>query len=142
MKKACSTASGILLVGLAATAISAPAQALTMKECSAKYQAAKEAGTLNGMKWNDFRKAQCGDTATPAATTSPETKPAPAPEKTAAPAAPAEKTGSPGRQAYLNRLHACSAEWKAAKANGTRPAGMHWPQFWHECDERQKAKGM
>jgi hypothetical protein len=36
------------------------AQALSMKECSAKYKAAKEAGTLNGMKWNDFRKAQCG----------------------------------------------------------------------------------
>ncbi len=37
-----------------------PAQALTAQECSAKYQAAKTAGTLNGQKWNDFRKAQCG----------------------------------------------------------------------------------
>ena len=37
-----------------------PAQALTMKECSAKYKEAKDAGSLNGMKWNDFRKAQCG----------------------------------------------------------------------------------
>ena len=138
MTRACLTASGILLVGLAATAMSLPAQALTMKECSAKYQAAKEAGTLNGMKWNDFRKAQCGDTATPAAATPPaaESKP------TAAPAAAGEAAGKPGRQAYLGRLHACSAEWKAAKANGTRPAGMHWPQFWHQCDERQKAKGM
>jgi len=132
MTRACLTAWGILLVGLAATAMSLPAQALTMKECSAKYQAAKEAGTLNGMTWNDFRKAQCSDTATPAV----------APEKTAAPAAAGESAGKPGRQAYLGRLHACSAEWKAAKANGTRPAGMHWPQFWHECDERQKAKGM
>jgi hypothetical protein len=33
------------------------AQALSMKECSAKYKAAKESGTLAGMKWNDFRKA-------------------------------------------------------------------------------------
>src|SRR3954468_21428493 len=49
-----------------------PAQALTMQECSAKYKAAQTGGTLNGQKWNDFRKAQCsGDaTATPAATTS------------------------------------------------------------------------
>jgi hypothetical protein len=31
-------------------------EALTMKECSAKYQAAKTAGTLSGQKWNDFRK--------------------------------------------------------------------------------------
>ena len=30
-------------------------EALTMKECSAKYQAAKTAGTLGGQKWNDFR---------------------------------------------------------------------------------------
>src|SRR5580704_11536034 len=45
---------------LAAFAATAPAQALTSQECSAKYQAAKSGGTLNGMKWNDFRKAQCG----------------------------------------------------------------------------------
>ena len=38
-----------------------PAAALTMKECSVKYQAAKKANTLKGQKWNDFRKAQCGD---------------------------------------------------------------------------------
>ena len=31
-----------------------------MAECSAKYQAAKTANTLSGMKWNDFRKAECG----------------------------------------------------------------------------------
>src|SRR5579864_7615778 len=48
-------------------AMTAPAQALTMQECSSKYQAAKTAGTLNGMKWNDFRKSQCGAEATPAA---------------------------------------------------------------------------
>ena len=35
------------------------AKGLTAKECSAKYQAAKAAGTLNGMKWNDFRKTEC-----------------------------------------------------------------------------------
>jgi hypothetical protein len=29
-----------------------PANALSMQECSAKYNAAKEAGTLGGMKWN------------------------------------------------------------------------------------------
>ena len=47
------------LAGFAFAAAS-PAQALTSQECSAKYQAAKAAGTLNGQKWNDFRKAQCG----------------------------------------------------------------------------------
>jgi hypothetical protein len=47
-----------------------PANALSMQECSAKYNAAKEAGTLGGMKWNDFRKAQCGADATAAPTPS------------------------------------------------------------------------
>ncbi|MGA1803638.1 hypothetical protein [Rhizobium sp. HT1-10] len=58
-----------------------PASALTMKECSVKYKAAQAAGTLNGMKWNDYRTAQCGADATaapaaaaPAATTAAPTK--------------------------------------------------------------------
>jgi hypothetical protein len=45
-------------VTVAAVLHSTSAYALSMQECSAKYKAAKEAGTLNGMKWNDFRKAQ------------------------------------------------------------------------------------
>jgi hypothetical protein len=37
-----------------------PSQApISMQECSRKYQAAKADGTLNGIKWNDFRKVQC-----------------------------------------------------------------------------------
>jgi hypothetical protein len=55
---------------LLSTALFNPAQALTMSECSAKYKAAKDAGTLNGQPWNDFRRAECGDApATTAATT-------------------------------------------------------------------------
>src|SRR5438105_11855972 len=71
----------VAVSGFAALVATAPAQALTTQECSAKYQAAKSAGTLGGQKWNDFRKAQCGADATPAAA------PAAAP---AAPAAPKE----------------------------------------------------
>src|SRR5216683_5530177 len=84
------------VAGFAAFAATAPAQALTTQECSAKYQAAKTAGTLNGQKWNDFRKAQCGADATPApaAAAAPADPAAPAPtaeakpKKEAAPAAP------------------------------------------------------
>ena len=47
------------------------AYALTMKECSTKYQAAKTAGTLNGQSWRDFRKAQCGTDAAAAPTAAP-----------------------------------------------------------------------
>ena len=56
------------------------AGALTVKECSAKYQAAKTAGTLAGQTWNEFRKTQCGATAAPApAPATPSAAPAPAP---------------------------------------------------------------
>jgi hypothetical protein len=53
---------GALVVAIAVQGNSV--NALSMQECSAKYNAAKEAGTLGGMKWNDFRKAQCGADAT------------------------------------------------------------------------------
>jgi hypothetical protein len=46
---------GVLGLALFSAPVS-PAHALTMKECSAKYQAAKSAGTLGGMKWSDFRR--------------------------------------------------------------------------------------
>ena len=133
-----------MLLGVTALAANS-AQALSSKECSAKYKAAKEAGTLNGMKWNEFRKAQCGaDAAAEPAPAGAPPPPPPAAEKAAPPppGAPAAKTGSPGRQAYLARLHACSADWKTLKASGKRPEGLHWPQFWHECDVRKKAEGM
>ena len=71
----------IAMSSLAALAMTSQANALTAQECSAKYQAAKTAGTLGGQKWNDFRKAQCGADAAAA--------PAAAPAAAAAAAAPA-----------------------------------------------------
>jgi len=134
----------MLLGGAAVAATSA--HALTMQECSAKYKAAKEAGTLNGMKWNEFRKAQCGAeaTPTPAATPAAETKPAPAPAAKPAetPKAGETKPASPGRQAMIARERACGKEWREAKAAGKIEAGMKWPQYWHECNKRKKAEGM
>src|ERR1700737_912948 len=76
----------IAVTGFAALAATAPAQALTTQECSAKYQAAKAAGTLAGQKWNVFRKAQCGAAA--AATPAAAPAAAPAAPAAAAPAAP------------------------------------------------------
>jgi len=145
----------VAVSGLAAFAM--PAQALTSQECSAKYQAAKTAGTLNGMKWNDFRKAQCGADATPVA--APAAAPAAPPPTTAAkkeaapPPAPAPvATGnpvfpsavdpkysalSPGKQ----RFKTCDDQYnanKATKANG----GLNWIQkgggYYSECNKRLK----
>ena len=85
-----------VLVSVLAVLITSPAGALTSKECSVKYQAAKSAGTLAGKTWNDFRKTECAANA-PATTTEPATKPAAAtdPAKTTEPAketAPAKPT--------------------------------------------------
>lgn len=77
------------VLALSAGAFSAaPAAALTMKECSVKYQDAKKANTLKGQKWNDFRKAQCGDDDA----SDNDAAAAVAPEPAAAPAAPAPAT--------------------------------------------------
>jgi hypothetical protein len=84
------------------------AHALSMHECSAKYQAAKTAGTLNGMKWNEFRKTECGTEAT--AAPAPATAPLPTPT------------------AHGLSMHECSAKYQAAKTAGTLN-GMKWNEF-------------
>jgi len=76
----------VALVGAMIVTSEQPAQALTMKECSAKYQAAKSAGTLSGQNWRDFRKAQCG----------PRCDPPPAPGRGRAPA-PTPRDSGPRR---------------------------------------------
>ncbi len=83
-----------------------PAEALSMSECSAKYQAAKSAGTLNGMKWNDFRKAQCGAdaSATPAAAPAAAPAPVPKPTPVAAPAPAPKPTPAPASAPVANPL--------------------------------------
>ena len=67
------------------------ANALSIKECSAKYKAAKEADTLHGMKWNDFRKAQCGAEAT----ANPEPAPTAAPPSSTKADKPAPPVAAP-----------------------------------------------
>jgi hypothetical protein len=147
-----------LLCAVAASSLAAfavPAQALTSQECSAKYQNAKAAGTLNGMKWNDFRKTQCGAEATPAA--APAAAPAaPAPttaaKKEAAPAAGPVATGNAvfpsavdpkysGLSAGKQRFKTCDDQYntnKATNANG----GLKWIQkgggYYSECNKRLK----
>src|SRR3984957_1063179 len=81
----------VAVSGFAAFVATSPAQALSTQECSAKYQAAKTAGTLNGQKWNDFRKAECGADAVAMPTAAPAAAPPPkevAKKPEAAPAFP------------------------------------------------------
>jgi hypothetical protein len=131
------------------------ARAMTMKECSAKYQAAQQAGTLNGMKWNDFRKTECGSSSsqtTPAPSTAAKssssaamTKPSPAAASNKMPA-PAGNAVFPAAvsQKYSNetpgkaRMHTCLDQYHANKTND----GLRWIQkgggYYSECSKRLK----
>lgn len=128
------------LAGFAIAAATVPAQALSMQECSAKYEAAKKDGSLGSKKWNDFRKAECSADAKPAAAATPpkaaEAKPAAAkeaPKTAAAPAAPSGPAVYPGaiapkyasESAGKGRMHTCVDQYNANKAtNGN--GGMKW----------------
>ena len=98
----------------AAAADDAP-KGLTAKECSAKYQAAKSAGTLNGMKWNDFRKSECAAGASAAADDAKPTK-----KTIKAAAADDAPKGLTAKE--------CSTKYQAAKSAGTLN-GMKWNDF-------------
>ena len=133
------------------------AHALSMTECSAKYKAAKDAGTLNGMKWNDFRKAQCGsDAAAPAAAPAPATASAPpaapAPKPAPTPAAAPAATGNAvfpsavdskysKESAGKARMETCLDQYKANKA-GNGNGGLKWIMkgggYYSECNKHLK----
>ncbi|WP_092175434.1 hypothetical protein [Bosea sp. OK403] len=161
-KTSTALAAGVFaLVGGFILQASAPAQALTMKECSTKYNAAKTGNTLGGQSWNDFRKAQCSDTAAPAAATAPApaapakpvaAAPAAAPAKPAAtaPAAagnavfpakvdPKYSTLSAGKQ----RFKTCDDQYNANKASGgAGNGGLKWIEkgggYYSQCNTKLK----
>ena len=152
-----STTAGLALMLTAAVAGGPSAQALTMQECSAKYKAAQTAGTLKGMKWNDFRKAECGSDATAAPTAAPTSTTTAAPKaeskqvtrQTSAPAAPIGNAVFPPAVSpkYSKesegkaRMHTCLDQYNANKAtNGN--GGMKWIEkgggYYSECNKRLK----
>jgi hypothetical protein len=133
------------------------ASALTMKECSAKYKAAQSAGTLKGKTWSEFRKAECGPTASATPSSAPPTG-----AKAAAPKGDTTTTtttttgiGSSGTATYPSavspkysnepagkaRLQTCLDQYNANKAND-RNGGMKWIQkgggYYSECNKRLK----
>jgi hypothetical protein len=152
---------GSLFLAIAVHANSA--NALSMQECSAKYKAAKDAGTLGGMKWNDFRKAQCGADATAAPT--PSTTPSAAPPAPTAPPTPPKSTAakppaapapaatgnavfpsavSPkysGESAGKARMQTCRDHYRANNTTGGN-GGLKWIEkgggYYSECNKRLK----
>jgi hypothetical protein len=152
----------VAMSGFAAFAAVSPAQALSMSECSAKYKEAKTAGTLNGQKWNDFRKAECGTdaaatpAAAPAAAPAPApaaaAKPAPAPKPVAAAPAAPEAVGNAVFPSAMNpkyasesagkgRMHTCVDQYNANKATGGN-GGLKWIMkgggYYSECNKKLK----
>ena len=137
-----------------------PAAALTQKECSEKYQAAKSAGTLGGKSWNDFRKTECVANAAPAAT-EPATKPATTETKKTSPteptkeAKPAKPAASPSAAVFPTavsskyssesagkaRMHTCLDQYDANKASNAN-GGLKWITkgggYYSECNKRLK----
>jgi len=142
------TAAALFITALVAAA---PLQALTMKECSEKYKAAKSAGTLSGKTWNQFRKEECGAAAAPAAAPSsaakePPASPAPKAKGSAQPTgnavfptaiSPQYATESAGKA----RMHTCLDQYRTNKASGGN-GGLKWIQkgggYYSECNKRLK----
>jgi len=148
----------IAMSGLAALAMTSQANALTAQECSAKYQAAKTAGTLGGQKWNDFRKAQCGADAAAAPAAAPAAEPKEAAKKAsrkeaketakeaAAPAGPAVYPNAVDSKysketAGKARMHTCVDQYNANKATNAN-GGLKWIQkgggYYSECTKKLK----
>ena len=151
-----STLSILALLAASCVLFISPASALTQKECSAKYQAAQAANTLNGQKWNDFRKTQCADASPAAAPAAPAAaapaRAAPQAKQAAAPAAPAGTATqavfptavSPkyaSESAGKARMHTCLDQYNANKASGAT-GGLNWIAkgggYYSQCNKRLK----
>ncbi|RUP00657.1 hypothetical protein [Hyphomicrobium sp.] len=119
---------------------SGPSFALTSKECSVKYQAAKSAGTLNGQTWNDFRKKECsGADAAPEEKAAAKTEPTPAATAAVFPKAIDPKYSK--ETAGKARMHTCLDQYKANKGNGGN-GGLKWIQkgggYYSQCNAALK----
>ncbi len=153
------TMAGVVASVLAAFTYASPVTALTQKECSEKYQAAKTAGTLGAKSWNEFRKTECAANA-PTTATEPATKPSATtePKKTTEPtkeAAPAKPAATPSTAVFPTavspkyssesagraRMHTCRDQYNANKATNAN-GGLKWIEkgggYYSECNKRLK----
>jgi hypothetical protein len=114
-------AAGFIVVG------AVPSYALTAKECSVKYKAAKSGGTLNGLTWNEFRKQECEGNAS---VTEAKPKKLPPPSGVGAPTGnamfPSEIDKKYAKQsAGKARFHTCLDQYHANKTTGGN-GGLKW----------------
>ena len=141
----------VLLGGVLLSLTVPPALAETVvQQCGQQYQAAKAAGTLNGMTWGEYRtdctarlRAQpASASAAPAEAPAVEAATAVAPTSTTQTAAAPKAPVSAGRAAMLARERQCGAEWRSTKVTlVAQTPGLKWPQYWSQCNTRLKAAG-
>lgn len=123
-----------------------------MQQCSAKYQAAKSAGSLGGMNWNAFRKAECDASASVApATTGVAPSPAPAKAVSAPPPVRSGNAVFPNAIApkFANdsagkaRMQTCLEQYRANETTGGN-GDLKWIQkgggYYSECNKRLSAR--
>jgi len=138
----------LIYAGLALAAVLAvnagsaqAADSTAMKACTDQWDAMKAANKIPaGTTWPNFEK-DCMAKADAA----PAMAPAPKMATPAAPAvAPAPKMAAPavaGGNGEQNRIKSCAGQWDQMKAANKIPAGLKWPEFWHDCDTKLKAAG-
>jgi len=99
------------------------------QECSSRYQAAKSAGTLGGMTWNEFRSNGCPERIARSGSMTPTMG-------SIFPTAIAKKYA--GRTVGRARLLTCRDQYQANKAAGTTQP--KWTQkgggYYSECNKR------
>lgn len=106
------------VAALSVFAISQPATALTMQECSTKYKTAQDTGAVGSMNWNEFRKQECGADATMSIKK----------VKAKAPTKDTPSKTAPSTTAAGPSMDECSTRYQAAKSGGTL-GGMTWNEF-------------
>ena len=116
------------------------------EECSAKYKIAQKDGSAKSVKWNDFRKAQCGADATAEPDVSMDTEEEPEKATVAAPTGvqfpKAISAKYSSESAGKGRLHTCVDAYHQNKANNTL-GSLKWIQkgggYYSLCNTKLKA---
>ena len=150
-----STSTGTTTSGGDTTTAAAPGSTggTFMEQCSAAWKQMKANNSVPaGLTWPAFVKQKCVTNAkTDSASYTPPEPQQPTATTAVKPVqnwrsiavAKADKNGKPFSQGQIEahqRIKECAAEWHAAKAGNSLPAGTKWPQFWSTCNTRLKAQ--
>lgn len=154
-------AGSIVAAATICMATGSPAGAVTSKECSAKYKAAKQDGSLAaGEKYKTFRTTECASgSASTSSAAAPAATPAAASTSAAAkPSAPAAVSGAAAGSGSATfpsavdpkyskltagkaRMQTCLDQYKVNKSSSAN-GGMRWIQkgggYYSECSKKLK----